>query len=208
VFDLDGVLVDTARFHFEGWRRVARSLGFDLAPGHGELLKGISRREALDVVLAVGGRDLDERARADLAEAKNAWYVEQISHLRRDALLPGVEQVLDQLHTLQVPIALASSSKNARMILRQTGIEHCFDAVVDGHAVTLAKPDPEIFVRAAKALGMKPSECVVFEDAAAGVAGAHRAGCFVVGLGDTQVLSDADFVVGSMAELNLELLFG
>ncbi len=207
IFDLDGVLVDTAGYHFEGWQRIAHGLGFDLQRADGELLKGVSRDEALMAVLRVGRVQVGDRERARLSAVKNAWFLEQVANLDPGALLPGAQDALRWLQSRQVPIALASSSENAIEILERTGIRQFFVAVVDGHVVRRAKPDPEIFLLAARGLGLPAAQCVVFEDAEAGVAGARRAGCAVVGLGDPLVLHEADLVVGSLAEIALETIF-
>jgi beta-phosphoglucomutase len=208
IFDLDGVLVDTARFHFEGWQTVARARGFELSQTDGELLKGVSRDEALRIVLRIGGVQLDEQQRAKLAESKNRWFVERISRLDPSALLPGVKDALHELTILGVPIALASASKNAMSVLRAVGIADYFTTIVDGRAVTHAKPDPEVFLRAAAGLKFNPQRCVVFEDAPAGLVGARRAGCIAVGIGDPSVLGpNADLVVASVAEVQMPLLF-
>lgn len=208
IFDLDGVLVDTAGYHFEGWQRIAHQLGFALRPADGELLKGVSRDEALTAVLRVGGVEVTPDERALLSAAKNTWFLEQVAALDPDALLPGAYHTLRWLQVRDVPIALASSSENAIEILERTGIRQFFRAVVDGHVVRRAKPDPEIFLLAARGIGLPPARCVVFEDAEAGVAGARRAGCAVVGLGDPAVLCRADLVVGSLLEVPLGAIFG
>ncbi|SRR3954447_8270611 len=207
VFDLDGVLVDTAPIHAAGWRRVAADLGFTLTDDDDERLKGVSRYEALDIVLKIGGVTLSDPERDRIAEEKNEWYVSQISRLTPAALLPGAQDVLDRLRRHRVPTALASSSRNAPLIVRLTGIEDRFDAVVDAREVRRHKPDPEIFQTAARLLGVQAAACVIFEDAPAGVHAAAEAGGFVVGVGDPLVLVEADQVVSSLADVPLARLF-
>lgn len=208
IFDLDGVLVDTATYHFEGWQMIARGLGFELTAAQGEPLKGVSRLEALSIVLSVGGVDVDGAQREALAASKDAWFRNRVSQMDSSAMLPGAADSLRWLQARGIPIALASASENAVQILRQVGLEHYFTSVVDGRAVRRTKPDPEVFLLAAHGLGLPPQECVVFEDAAAGVEGARSAGCAVVGLGDATILAAADLVLPSMREVPLEDLFG
>src|SRR3984957_10014358 len=207
IFDLDGVLVDTACEHFEAWQQMARSLGFELSAAHGERLKGVGRPEALDLVLSVGCVSASESRRAQLAAAKNTWYLKRIAGLGPERLLPGARAALEELRRRHIPVALASSSKNAREILRQTRIESCFDAIVDGNAITRTKPDPEIFLRAAAGLGLPAGAGAVFEDAGAGGTGARRAGCRVVGLGG-RTFAAADLTAATLSDVDLSLLFG
>lgn len=207
VFDLDGVLVDTAQFHLAAWRRIAGELGFELAGSVGESLKGVSREAALAIVIESGGIVLEPTDFAATAARKNTYYKEHLLGLDASALLAGSLEGLTWLRSHKVPIALASASRNARTILHSTGIESLFDAIVDGVAVTAAKPDPEVFLTAAGQLGLAPAECIVFEDALAGVEGAIAAGCSVIGIGDPAVLTQADLVVPDLAHLDWASLF-
>ena len=207
IFDLDGVLVDTAGFHFAGWQMTAEQLGFQLADADEELLKGVSRNEALDIILGIGRVTCTPSERARLADEKNAWYVEQIQQLTPAALLPGALGLLESLRRRNIPMALASSSRNAPAIVERVGVAHFFAHVVDPAALSATKPDPEIFLRAAEGLGLTPGGCIVFEDAPAGVTGALRAGCVVVGVGDAAVLHEADIVVQSLVDVPVTALF-
>jgi len=200
IFDHDGVLVDTARFHFAGWQMIAERLGFQLVGAHEELLKDISRNEALDIVLEIGDVAAAPPQRDRLAGEKNAWYVARIQQPTPAALLPGALDLLLSLRRINIPMALASSSRNAPAIVECVGIARFFDAVVDPAELSATKPDPEIFVRSAEGLGLTPGSCVVFEDAPAGITGALRAGCVVVGVGDGAVLHEADIVVTSLVD--------
>ncbi|MFT4030374.1 MAG: beta-phosphoglucomutase [Protaetiibacter sp.] len=202
VFDLDGVLVDTAQFHLAAWRRIAHELGFEFDDSIGEALKGVGRETALGIVLDAGEVTLDAAALTATASRKNRYYNEHLDSLDPSALLPGAEDALARLRAHGIPVALASASRNARTILRTTGIESSFDAVVDGLVVTRAKPDPTVFLVAAERLGVPPEQCLVFEDALAGVEGARRAGCMVVGVGDPAVLTEADAVVPTLADFD------
>jgi beta-phosphoglucomutase len=202
IFDLDGVLVDTAQFHLAAWRRIARELGFDFDADVAESLKGVGREAALRLVAAAGGVTLEPSELRETADRKNRYYREHLGSLGTEALLPGALSSLEWLHARGVPLAIGSASKNARTILASTGVTPFFAAIVDGLEVTAAKPDPAVFTRAATLLGEPPARCLVVEDAIAGIEGARRAGCPVIGVGDPQVLTGADVVVASLADLN------
>lgn len=193
IFDLDGVLVDTAKYHYRAWSELARRLGFELPPEAGEAVKGVSRMASLEIVLRAGG--LSERFTAAekerLAAEKNARYLELVARMTPAEVLPGVAPFLAELRTRGVRVVLGSASKNAAPILERCGLRRAFDAVVDGTLVTRAKPDPEVFVRGAELVGMPPAACVVFEDAAAGIEAAARAGMRSVGVGDSPALAAA-----------------
>lgn len=208
IFDLDGVLVDTAQFHLAAWRRIAAEHGFDFGDEIGESLKGVGRETALGIVLRAGGVELSPEERASTASRKNRYYNEHLDALNADALLPGALEALQWLRAHHIPVALASASRNARTILDTTGIVGCFDVVVDGLAVTQAKPNPRVFLVAAEGLGIAPERCVVFEDALAGIEGARRAGCAVVGVGDPGLLAAADLVVPTLAAFDWTSLEG
>jgi beta-phosphoglucomutase len=202
IFDLDGVIVDTAKYHFLAWRSLAEELGFEFTEEHNERLKGVSRMRSLEILLEVGGVDLPEETKLDMADKKNRRYVEYISSLDESELLPGVKSYLHGLRERGIGIALGSASKNAEFILDKLSIKELFDVVVDGNKVSLAKPDPEVFLKASEELKLEPSECVVFEDAEAGVQAGKAAGMQVVGIGKPEVLKEADFVVAGLHEMN------
>jgi beta-phosphoglucomutase len=202
IFDLDGVLVDTAQFHLAAWQRIAGDFGFEFDRAVGESLKGVGREAALQIVMRAGGVHLDSDQAARAAARKNRYYRRHLATLDATALLPGALDALRWLHDRAVPVALASASKNARTILTATGIEPLFDAIVDGNSVRVAKPDPAVFLAAADALDIPPGDCVVFEDAIAGVRGALAAGCPVIGIGDPAVLTEAVLVVPSLAAVS------
>lgn len=195
IFDLDGVIVDTARYHYLAWRRLACELGFDFTLSDNERLKGVSRVRSLDILLAIGGVAADEVQKSDWLTRKNEWYLAHIATMTEAEILPGAREYLGQLRQRGRKIALGSASKNAPLILDRLGIAGLFDALVDGNKVAQAKPDPEVFLRAAHELGLPPSDCVIFEDAMAGIVAAHRAGMKVVGIGEAGALGDADWVV-------------
>lgn len=201
IFDLDGVLVDTAKYHYMAWRRLARELGFEFKESDNERLKGVSRMKSLEILLEVGGLSFSSDEMLLLAEKKNNWYVEYISTIDESELLMGAKDYLVKLKNSGIKIALGSASKNAPAILKRLHITNLFDSIVDGNKVSMAKPDPEVFLIAAKELGLKPQECVVFEDAEAGIKAAKAAGMRSVGIGNRDILMEADIVVAGLYEI-------
>ena len=201
IFDLDGVIVDTAKYHYLAWKRLADELGLPFGPADNERLKGIGRMECMDIILELGGRSMEAEERERQAARKNAWYVDYISAMTGGEILAGAREYIESLRLRGVAIALGSASKNAPLILGRLGIAGLFDAVIDGSAVKKSKPDPEVFLAVAAALGALPSECVVFEDAAAGIVAAHRAGMFAVGVGSAEDLPGSELVVRGLFEL-------
>ncbi len=206
LFDLDGVLVDTARYHYLAWKRLAHELGFDLNERDNERLKGISRDRSLEIVLEIGHLSVDPAAKRELAEKKNRWYVESISHMDETEVLPGGRPFLEDLRRAGIKAALGSASKNAMTILRRTQLVDLFDAIIDGTKTARAKPDPEVFLLGARELQVEPQNCVVFEDAAAGIEAALRARMYCVGVGSREALNQAHLVVGSLAEMTVDRL--
>lgn len=205
IFDLDGVIVDTAKYHYRAWKRLADELGFVFTEKDNERLKGVSRMRSLEILLEVGHRSFTEEQKRILAEKKNGWYVEYIQTIDESEILPGAKEYLLHLKRKGIKIALGSASKNASMILDNLKITDLFDAIVDGNSVTKAKPDPEVFLLAASLIGMAPENCVVFEDAAAGIEAASRACMASIGIGDKSALSKADRVISGFDELLLEI---
>jgi beta-phosphoglucomutase len=201
IFDLDGVIVDTAKYHYLAWKRLANDLGFDFTEADNERLKGVSRIRSLEILLEIGSLSLDESAKTAAAARKNTWYVEYISRMDASEILPGAAEYIQTLRSRGVKIALGSASKNAPLILERLGINPLFDVVIDGNKVSQAKPHPEVFLCAAKGLNIPPANCIVFEDAEAGVAAAHRAGMGIVGIGKPSILADADIVIGGLYQL-------
>jgi beta-phosphoglucomutase len=199
IFDLDGVLVDTARYHFQAWRRLARHLGFDLSRAQNESLKGVSRMASLDIVLGIGGIPADAGRKAALAAQKNSWYVELISTMTPAEILPGAMAFVRAARDRGLRTAIGSASKNTPVILKRVGLDGLFDAVIDGNATGKAKPDPEVFLLAARALALDPARCLVFEDAEAGVEAALAAGMRAVGVGAPRDLLKADLVIRGFA---------
>ena len=198
LFDLDGVIVDTAKYHYLAWRRLANELGFEFSEAHNERLKGVSRMRSLEILLEVGHLTFNESDKLEMATKKNNWYIEYISKLDESELLPGAKEYMQQMKNRGVKIGLGSASKNALMILNNLNITSLFDAIIDGNKVTKVKPDPEIFLRGAQELGLAPQDCVVFEDAIAGIEAAKRAGMKTIGIGKKDILTEADYVVDGL----------
>lgn len=208
IFDLDGVIVDTARYHYIAWRKMANDLGFDISLDENEKLKGVSRVHSLQQILGWGGKQVTDSEFDELMDGKNLHYLELISNLSEEDLLPGIRKILDYLSQNKIPFALGSASKNARPILKGLKIEELFAAIVDGTDVTKAKPDPEVFLIAAEKLGVTPSDCVVFEDAVAGIQAAKAAGMLSIGIGEKEVLGEADYVFPDSTKIEIEFLEG
>lgn len=206
IFDLDGVIVDTAVYHYKAWKRLANELGFDFSEEANEKLKGVSRVRSLELILQWGGVTKTRAEQDELATKKNAWYVEMISHMTPAEILPGAKEFVESCRQAGLKIALGSASKNSGMILEKVGITHLFDVVIDGNKVSKAKPDPEVFLKGAEALHVSPAECVVFEDAIAGIEAAINGGMRSVGIGSPNVLGKANLVVGGLNEMSLEKL--
>jgi beta-phosphoglucomutase len=206
LFDLDGVIVDTAVYHFQAWRRLANELGFDFTEHQNEQLKGISRMESLDLILSWGNVTLTESEKLDWATKKNNWYLELIQNMTPKEILPGVKDFLDALKEEGIAIALGSASKNSKLILNKIDLLHYFDAIIDGNNITKGKPDPQVFLMGAEATYAKPNECVVFEDAQAGIQAAISGGMYAVGIGDRKVLTQADCVIKSFEDLTVQEL--
>lgn len=206
IFDLDGVIVDTAKFHFLAWQRLAKELRINFTEQDNERLKGVSRMESLDILLSLDNRVVDPKTKDELATRKNAWFVEYINALQPDEIYPGVKDLLVQLRQRGYKLGLASSSKNAGKVLQRLGIADLFDCVVDGTMIHNSKPDPEVFLLAASKLGADPATCVVFEDAEAGVEAAVRAGMKCVGIGSPALLGKANRVVAKTADFRIEWL--
>jgi beta-phosphoglucomutase len=206
IFDLDGVIVDTAKYHYLAWKRLARELGFDFTEKDNERLKGVSRMASLEILLKVGGLSFDEETKLALATKKNQWYVDYITVMDESEVLPGAKEFIEKAKAAGLKIALGSASKNAMTILNRLKLTDCFDAVIDGNKVSKAKPDPEVFLLAAQELGLSPLCCVVFEDAAAGVEAAKRAGMKCVGVGTSSELAEADVVIPGFENIDLSIL--
>lgn len=206
IFDLDGVVVDTAKYHYLAWKRLANELGFEFTEQHNERLKGVSRMRSLEILLEVGGLSFPFDQMEMMAAKKNDWYVEFIKKMTPDEILPGAKELLEELRAYGIKLSLGSASKNSPLILERIGLNNHFDVIVDGNSVSVAKPAPDIFLTAAQKLGVAPEECVVFEDAEAGIEAAINAKMRTVGIGNPQILKRADVVVPNLKDFSYSKL--
>ena len=206
IFDLDGVLVDTAVYHYQAWKKLANSLGFDFSHAQNEQLKGVNRMRSLDMILNWGGITKTDAEKLELATLKNTWYVDMINKMSASEVLPGSLELLEELKAKGIKIALGSASKNSGLILERTNLTHFFDAIVDGNSVTTSKPDPEVFLKGAELLSTAPENCIVFEDAAAGVQAAIAANMPVVGVGEAENLPGTDLIIKDLAGVTVDEL--
>lgn len=204
IFDLDGVIVDTAHYHFLAWQRLGRELGIDLTEKENEKLKGVSRMQSLQFILDMGKITLTKDRKESLANRKNEWFVEYIEAMKPSEIFPGVKTLITSIRKKGIKVALASSSKNAPRVIELLGIASLFDVVVDGGMIVDTKPDPEIFLLCGQKLNIKPVNCLVFEDAEAGVEAAVRAGMKCVGVGSPEILGKANRVVAKTADFKIE----
>lgn len=206
IFDLDGVIVDTARYHFLAWQKIAGELGIEFTPEHNEELKGVSRVRSLDIILALGKITASQEDKNKWLIQKNEDYLSYLVGMNFSEILPGVLPVLQFLKEKNQPIALGSASKNARPILEKTGILSYFDAIVDGNDVSNAKPDPEVFLQAAKLLKMTYENAIVFEDSVAGIQAANTAKMTSVGIGDENILHEARYIFKDFTYMDTSFL--
>ena len=204
IFDLDGVLTDTAEYHFRAWKRLAEEEGLPFSREDNEALRGVPRRESL--LLLLKGRSYPEKKLAEMMERKNGYYLEFIREITPADLLPGARELLEELRAAGIKTAIGSASKNAGEVIERLGIRSLLDAVSDGYSVERQKPAPDLFLHAAEQLGLKPEECAVVEDAAAGVEAAQAGGFSTVGIGPTQRVGEADAVFPSLEGVRLEEL--
>lgn len=206
IFDLDGVIVDTAHYHYLAWKRLANELGHDLTEKENEQLKGVSRTRSLEIILEKAGISLNEAHKEILADKKNKWFNEYVLQMEPGEIFPGVLSLIHDMKADGVRVGLASSSRNARTVIRLLQIENEFDAIVDGSMIVHTKPDPEIFLLTAEKLGVAPADCVVVEDAEAGVEAALRAGMKCIGIGSVETLRKADLVFPKTSDVRLSTL--
>lgn len=208
VFDLDGVITDTAKYHYIAWKELAAEIGIEIDLKFNEQLKGISRMDSLERILTLGNKNdaYTEVEKEALATKKNTHYVQLLQSLTPDDLLPGVKTFLDEAKAKNIPCAIASASKNAPFILDKLGVMQDFDTIADPATLKKGKPDPEIFIQAALALGIEPAEAVGFEDAQAGIDGIKAAGMYAVGVYSGEELHGADVIVEKLTDLNIDEL--
>ncbi len=206
IFDLDGVIVDTAKYHYLAWRKLANELGFEFTKEQNELFKGVSRKRCLEILLDIGKVEATQEQFDRWMVEKNEDYLSYIEDMDESEILPDVVKVLEYLKDKNTPLALGSASKNAKPILEKVKLLPYFDAIVDGTDVAKAKPDPEVFLIAAQKMDTRPENCIVFEDAVAGIQAANNAGMTSIGIGDAKTLSEADYVFKDFTEISVEFL--
>lgn len=206
IFDLDGVIVDTAKYHFLAWKDLANHLGFEFTQAHNELLKGVSRVRSLEILLDIGKVELSDEKKQEYLISKNTHYLEYINKMGSEEILLGVNKLLDTLDNLGIKYVLGSASKNAPLILKQVNLFERFAGIVDGNSVSKAKPDPEVFLIGAKKLNLQPEHCIVFEDAIAGVEAANKANMISIGIGDKKLLHEADLNFNNLTEISEDFI--
>lgn len=206
IFDLDGVIVDTAKYHYLAWKKLANELGFEFTKEQNELFKGVSRKRCLEILLDIGNRTATQQEFDTWMVEKNVDYLKFIENMDASEILPDVPKILEYLKENNIPIALGSASKNAKPILEKVGLLPYFDAIVDGNNVTKAKPDPEVFLLAAKHLGVNADDCIVFEDAVAGVEAANAAKMISIGIGEKNILNEADYIFNDFTEISISFI--
>lgn len=206
IFDLDGVIVDTAKYHYLAWKKIANELGIDFTHDHNELLKGVSRVRSLDIILELGNIQASQEDKNKWLIQKNEDYLSYLIDMDESEILPGVMPVLQFLKDKEQGIALGSASKNAKPILEKTGIMNYFDVVVDGNDVSNAKPDPEVFLQAARLLNASNENSIVFEDSVAGIQAANIANMTSIGIGDKEVLSEAQYIFPDFTHIDISFI--
>ncbi len=206
IFDLDGVIVDTAGYHYLAWKKLADELGIPFSEEDNERFKGVSRIRCLEILLELGNIEVSKEQFDLWLQEKNEDYLSYIAKMDETEILPDVVKVLDYLKDRKISMALGSASKNARSILEKVKLIPYFNTMVDGNAVSKAKPDPEVFIKAAESLSIAAKHCVVFEDAQAGIEAANVAGMKSVGIGNSDVLSKADYNFKDFTEIDFDFL--
>lgn len=208
IFDLDGVLVNTAKYHFLAWKQLSEELNIEFTQDDNEMLKGVSRMDSLDIILGLGDKEFSVDEKKGLADKKNDCYRSYIVKMDESEILPGAIELLNILIEKGMKIGLGSASKNAPAILNATGLDKYFEIVIDGNSVEKAKPDPEVFLKGAAALGVENSCCIVFEDAIAGIEASKRAGMLAIGVGNKEILNMADYVVEDLIDFPIGVIMG
>jgi beta-phosphoglucomutase len=203
IFDLDGVIVDTAKYHFLAWKRLAEELDIKFTKEDNERLKGVSRMACMDIILELGNREMTEERKIELATRKNEWYLEYVNQMDQSEILPGSIEMIETLKDMGVKIAIGSASKNAKTILEKVGLLDSFDFISDGTIVTKAKPDPEVFTIAANEIGVDYEKCIVFEDSEAGIEAAKRVDMLAIGIGEIENLPASDLIFSGLDKVDI-----
>ena len=202
IFDLDGVIVDTAKYHFLAWKKLAESVGISFSEDQNEQLKGVSRVRSLEKILTWGKAKISDDQFMELMARKNDDYLSYISNMDENEILPDVPRVLNFLKAREQAVSLGSASKNARAILKEVGLHNAFEVIVDGTNVSKAKPNPEVFLKAAEQMKIESNLCIVFEDAVAGIQAANAAGMLSIGIGRAEILHEANYVFNDFTEIS------
>ena len=208
LFDLDGVIVDTAKYHYLAWKDLAQELSIPFTIQNNELLKGVSRMRSFEIILSLGNRTMSEEEKTAYCTKKNDVYLSYIDTLTKEDVLPGARDFLVAAKAAGIGVALGSASKNAPRILQKLELTELFDAIMDGTTVSAAKPDPEVFTKGADALGLPWENCIVFEDSVAGIEAAHAGGMKAVGVGRKEDLPSADTWISTFAGLAPQDILG
>jgi beta-phosphoglucomutase len=205
LFDLDGVLVSTDEYHYRSWLKISKEEGFNFFDHEfNHQFRGVARMECVEILTRASGRTYTAAQKKEIADRKNGYFAESLLSVTPDELLPGALTALRELKRRGIKIAVASNSRNAKPIIKQVGIEQYLDAVVDGHEIEYSKPDPEVFLLAAKSVGVEPANCIVVEDAIAGLEAARRAGMKALGIGTRERLPNADIVVPDLSKISID----
>lgn len=206
LFDLDGVIVDTAKFHFLAWKKIAKNIGYELTHEDNEHLKGVSRQDSLNIILDLANVTIDLEVFNHYLLQKNNDYLLLIQSLSPNDILPGISEALTFLKERRIKIGLGSASRNAKIILQKLQLMDYFEVIIDGNIVIKGKPDPEVFLKGCSVLNVPKDRCIVFEDAFAGILAAKEAGMTAVALGDKKFFSNADFCFSDFTQLNIKVL--
>jgi len=207
IFDLDGVIADTARFHYQAWKKLASEIGINLTYEFNENLKGVGRMESLDLILALTEKDYSNEEKIGLANKKNRYYLEFVSRMTPSDLLPGVVKCFEVIKDNNIKIVLASASKNSLGVIKRLGIKKYFDYVVSSKNILKSKPNPEIFIKAAKGLKVATKNCVGVEDSIAGILAINACNMFSVGIGNKKNLYPADICIKDLTEFDIEEIY-
>jgi beta-phosphoglucomutase len=206
IFDLDGVITDTAEYHYLAWKKLTDELGYKFSIHDNERLKGVSRIHSLEIILDINNstEKYSKQEKIRLANKKNDYYLELLKNITPKDLLPGIEDLLDKLKKYNIKTAIASASKNAFTVINYLGINDKFDYIVNANEIKNSKPAPDVFLKAAEVLEVNNQNCICIEDASAGIKAIKAAGMYAVGIGNIQNFKEADVIFSSTNELNLE----
>jgi beta-phosphoglucomutase len=205
LFDLDGVLVSTDEYHYHSWKKLSAEEGFDFFNHEfNHKFRGVARMECIEIITKASGKHYTPEQKQELADRKNRYFVESLPAVTTEMLLPGALSALQDLKKRGIKIAVASNSRNAMTIIKQVGITHFLDTIVDGHQIENSKPDPEVFLLAAKNVGIPPAHCLVVEDALTGIEAAHRAGMKALGIGTKERLHNAEIVIPNLSAMSVD----